>query len=72
MNEADVNRSGLVTFPEFMAWPGKQHILNSIDAYHTRVLQRFRQAPPVKQTQASTSPSAGRGAQAEQRQTQLN
>ena len=59
MNEADVNRSGLVTFPEFMAWPGKEHILNSIDAYHTRVLERFNGAgDPAIATVADTRPMA--------------
>ena len=41
MQEADTNYSGLISFEEFMAWPGKQTVLDSIDEYHIRVLSRF-------------------------------
>ena len=38
IHEADVNKSGLVTFREFMRWPGKQAVLNWIDAHHDCVI----------------------------------
>jgi Ca2+-binding EF-hand superfamily protein len=41
MSEADVNRSGMVTFSEFMQWPGKSEVLAWLDQFHSRVLSRW-------------------------------
>jgi len=41
MREADTNRSGLITFQEFIMWPGKQAVLDWIDAYHSRILEAW-------------------------------
>ena len=41
MREADANRSGLITYSEFMQWPGKQAVLNWIDAYQSIVMVRY-------------------------------
>ena len=41
MCEADTNHSGLITYSEFMRWPGKHAVLEWIDAYHERVLSVF-------------------------------
>ena len=39
--EADVNRSGLIDYREFLMWPGKHMVLEWIDAYHGTMLARF-------------------------------
>ena len=41
MREVDTNRSGLITYSEFMRWPGKDAVLNWLDAYHDRVLALY-------------------------------
>jgi len=38
IHEADVNKSGLITFAEFNRWKGKHQVLDWLDAYHDRVL----------------------------------
>ena len=53
MRECDTNRSGLVTFREFMVWPGKQAVLDWIDDYYKRVLARFG---PASVSGVSSSP----------------
>ena len=41
ISDADANKGGTVSFSEFMAWPGKQSVLDWIDEYHERVLTRY-------------------------------
>jgi len=68
MNEADSNRSGLITFSEFMHWPGKQAVLQWVDAYHNKILTYYmdgvpeaplRILPPVRTMKAEPDKGAG-------------
>ena len=47
MREVDTDRSGLITYREFMMWPGKTAVLSWLDAYHERVLSRYGQSESV-------------------------
>jgi Ca2+-binding EF-hand superfamily protein len=49
-SQADTNKSGLITFREFLRWPGRQAVLGWIDLYHERVVAailRGQEAPPI-------------------------
>jgi len=41
IRDADVDRDGSISFREFMLWPGKQAVLDWLDAYYNRVLGRL-------------------------------
>jgi Ca2+-binding EF-hand superfamily protein len=41
MDQADTNRSGLITWDEFMAWNGKASVLAWLDQYYDMILSRY-------------------------------
>jgi len=71
MAEVDTNCSGQVTFQEFMAWPGKDVVLQSIQEYHTRILNEY-QAAATEVTPATPPPVVERSPPSARRRQPLD
>ena len=56
--EADTNRTGALSYPEFMAWPGRHTVLEWIDAFHNRVMTSLQSQPRASDPRLDAAPWA--------------
>merc|ERR1711998_740623 len=56
---ADTNRSGLISFSEFLSWKGRDTIVSWLDQHYNRLLQAYASSSVAQMPRSPTQSSKG-------------